>query len=346
MAKSKRDRSGENMKTPKKRKANETAKANEILGKTATIMELVNKSLVIIKDVGIEDGPLKNFSLSPAQRDVLLTVPGVPQSVKSKLAKAKASFTHAEVAGMIQALLNSVQGSEGRQQAVFLLVAKHLLGRWLSETAGLAEKAAAKGKEPKAKIPAGTVFQFKITLKGIKPPIWRRIQTKDCTLDKLHEHIQTAMGWTNSHLHQFEINGIRYGDPQLLTVEFEDETPVVNSLRTKLSKFIAQDGKRFSFQYEYDFGDCWEHEVVFEGFPPAEKGAKYPLCVEGERACPPEDVGGIGAYAEYVKAMANPKHKRHKEFLEWSGPFDPEKFDAEAATREMRKGLPNWREME
>ena len=118
---------------------------------------------------------------------------------------------------MVQALLEGAQGSEGQQQAAFLLVFKHLLGRWLEETSGLAEKAAAKSKKPKAKIPAGTVFQFKITLQGIEPPIWRRIQTKDCTLDKLHEHIQTAMGWTNSHLHQFKIGGVPYGDPQLLS---------------------------------------------------------------------------------------------------------------------------------
>lgn len=203
---------------------------------------------------------------------------------------------------------------------------------------------AKKKAEPKVKAAAGErVFQFKITLLGIKPPIWRRIQTKDCTLDKLHEHIQTAMGWTNSHLHQFEIGGVRYGDPELLCEGWEDEEPPVNSLRTKLSKIMPKDGKRFSFQYKYDFGDGWKHEILFEGFPPSEKGARYPLCIEGERACPPEDVGGIYGYQEYVRAMANPKHKRHKEFLEWSGPFDPEKFDATAATQEMREGLPDWR---
>ena len=82
---------------------------------------------------------------------------------------------------------------------------------------------------------AERVYQFKITLKGIEPLIWRRIQTKDCTLDKLHEHIQTAMGWTNSHLHQFEIGGVRHGDPELIYEGWEDETPPVNSLRIKIS---------------------------------------------------------------------------------------------------------------
>lgn len=334
------------MKTPKKRTSDDATKAKELADNTAKIAELVNKSLVIIKDVGIENKPLKNFWLSPAQRDVLLTAPGIVQPVKTKLARAKAAFTHAEVAGMIQALLEGAQGSNGQQQAAFLLVAKHLLERSLEETTGLAAKAAAKGKEPKAKIPTGAVFQFKITLQGIDPPIWRRIQTKDCTLDKLHEHIQTAMGWTNSHLHQFKIDGVFYGDPQLLCSGWEGETPPVNSLRTKLSKIIPRDGKRFQFEYEYDFGDGWEHEILFEGLLPAEKGVCYPLCVEGERACPPEDVGGIDEYQEFVKAMANPRHKRHKEFLEWSGPFDPQKFDAQAATQEMRKGVPDWRNAE
>jgi hypothetical protein len=123
----------------------------------------------------------------------------------------------------------------------------------------------------------------------------------------------------------------------------EGETPPVNSLRTKLSKIIPGDGERLQFEYEYDFGDGWEHEILFEGFLPAEKGARYPLCLEGELACPPDDVGGTGGYQEFLKAMANPKHRRHKEFLEWSGPFDPEKFDAQAATKAMRKGVPDWR---
>jgi len=208
------------------------------------------------------------------------------------------------------------------------------------------QRKTAKLKETSTKIARATVYQFKITLKGTEPPIWRRIQVKDCTLDKLHEHIQTAMGWTNSHLHQFMIGGILYGDPELLCEGWEDETPPVNSRRTKVSKIVPKDGSRFAFNYEYDFGDSWEHEILFEGFLPAEKGTRYPLCVEGERACPPEDVGGVWGYQEYVEAMADPDHKRHEELMEWSGPYDAEQFDAQAATKEMRKGLPDWRNME
>lgn len=192
---------------------------------------------------------------------------------------------------------------------------------------------------------AERVYQFRITLKGVKPSIWRRIQTKNCTLDKLHEHIQTAMGWTNSHLHQFKIGGVIYGDPELLFEGWEDETPPVNSLRIKISTILPADGKRFRFDYEYDFGDGWEHEILFEGCLRAEKQTRYPLCLEGERACPPEDVGGIYGYQEFLEALADPKHEEHESFMKWCGPFDAEKFDAKSGTRRMQKGLPNWREM-
>ena len=193
-------------------------------------------------------------------------------------------------------------------------------------------------------IPASErLYQFKITLLESQPPIWRRIQVKDSTLDKLHERIQTAMGWTNSHLHQFEIDGERYGDPELLDDGFED-FECVDSTVTKISKIVQKNGKRFQFLYEYDFGDGWEHEVLFEGCLKAEKGGRYPVCVDGERNCPPEDVGGVWGYAEFLEAIANPKHEEHDRMLEWSGRFDPEEFDAGETTKAMRRGLPDWRQ--
>ena len=194
-------------------------------------------------------------------------------------------------------------------------------------------------------IPASErLYQFKITLLESQPPIWRRIQVRNCTLDRFHERIQTAMGWTNSHLHQFEIDGERYGDPELIDDGFED-FECVDSTITKISEIVPKDGKRFQFTYEYDFGDCWKHEVLFEGCLKAEKGGRYPLCVEGERACPPEDVGGIGGYEEFLEALADPKHEQHDDFVEWAGEFDPEMFDAEKTTKAMRRGLPDWRQM-
>ena len=194
-------------------------------------------------------------------------------------------------------------------------------------------------------IPASErLYQFKITLNDYEPTIWRRIQVKNCTLDKLHERIQTAMGWTNSHLHEFEIDGERYGDPELLNYGFE-EFPGVHTTVTKISQIVPKDGKRFAFLYQYDFGDSWNHEVLFEGCLRAGSGQRYPLCIEGERACPPEDVGGVRGYAEYLEALADPKHEQHDDFIAWGGKFDPERFDAAKTTKAMRRGLPDWRQM-
>ncbi len=164
-------------------------------------------------------------------------------------------------------------------------------------------------------------------------------------LDKLHEHIQTAMGWTNSHLHHFRIGEQLYGDPQLMQENFE-EMGYRDSTRTKLSDVLPESGKRFRFKYEYDFGDSWEHEVLFEGVGWAERKKRYPLCLEGARACPPEDVGGVWGYQDFVDAITDPGHEQHPEFREWIGRrrFDPEAFSPARATRRMRQGLPAWRE--
>lgn len=194
-----------------------------------------------------------------------------------------------------------------------------------------------------ARIPAAErLYQFKITLRGIVPPIWRRIQVKDCTLDRLHEHIQTAMGWTNSHLHSFCLRDQHYGDPLLLEENF-DEMDYKDSTTTRLSMVVSKSGESFRFDYEYDFGDCWKHSVLFEGCVRARKGTRYPTCLEGERACPPEDVGGVSGYQEYLTTLSNPEHQEWEETSEWRGPYRPEHFDAEAVTKRMRRGLPNWR---
>ena len=195
-----------------------------------------------------------------------------------------------------------------------------------------------------ARIPAKErLYQFKIRLKNLKPPIWRRIQTRDCTLDKLHEHIQTSMGWTNSHLHHFQINKKLYGDPWLMEEDFDGQR-YENSRILRLSNVVPKSGARFDFEYEYDFGDSWLHEVLFEGCLRADPGRRYPLCVEGERACPPEDVGGTSGYKRFVRAIANPDHREHEENLTWvGGAFDPEVFDPETATGKMIRGLPDWR---
>ena len=340
MARKKPDPSEE---PPQTIKIEEGKKAQVLAKNAASLAEFASTALIAAEQLGIKTKPFEHFWLSPAQREVLLAVPEISRPIKAKLAKDKASFTVAEVASMTMALAEVLFEGDPRKQIAILLVAKHLTERLQEGIAGLGEAKLSKANKPKIKADPNTLFQFKITLKESEPPIWRRIQVEDCTLDKLHEHIQTAMGWTNSHLHQFEIDGKQYGDPELLDDGFGD-CRCVDSTRTKISKALPKQGKRFSFTYEYDFGDGWEHEIRFEGSPKKEPGKKYPLCLEGDRACPPEDVGGLGGFYEFLEALADPKHEQHEEMLEWGGNYDPEKFDAKQATKDMKEGLPDWRE--
>jgi hypothetical protein len=153
------------------------------------------------------------------------------------------------------------------------------------------------------------------------------------------------MGWTNSHLYRFEILGIAYADPELVC-ENPDCFVGVDSLEAKVSEIVPQSGVRFKFSYKYDFGDCWEHEVLFEGCLAMDEAVRYPLCLEGERACPPEDVGGVFGYDEFLEAIADSEHEEHMEWKEWAGgSFDPEHFDCKVATQTMQRGLPNWRKL-
>lgn len=199
-------------------------------------------------------------------------------------------------------------------------------------------------QKPAAKKTAKQVcYQFKVTLAESQPPIWRRILVPEGTLDDLHEWIQTAMGWTNSHLHQFEIRKRRYGDPDLLEADWYDEQ-VINTLDTSLADLFDCPRPVRRFIYEYDFGDGWLHGVEFEGLKEIPRGKKPPCCVEGQRSCPPEDVGGVWGYEEFLSAIGDAEHEEHEQYLEWVGDdFDPEEFNLAKATRAMRKGLPDWR---
>ena len=188
---------------------------------------------------------------------------------------------------------------------------------------------------------AAAVYRFKIVLQNADPAIWRRIETEDVTLQQLHALIQTAMGWTNSHLHQFEIAGSRYTDPRFMMDKLDDFGAIDYS-RLRVSDLVAKHGTKLRMGYEYDFGDGWQHDVFLEKVAESEPGIRYPRCIDGSRACPPEDVGGVYGFADFVKAITNPSHSEHDNCLEWHGPFDPTDFDAAKATRRMRKGLPTW----
>jgi len=178
-----------------------------------------------------------------------------------------------------------------------------------------------------------TLYQLKVTLKGVRPPIWRRLHVPaDIKLDKLHLVLQDALGWTNSHLHQFVV-GERYigmMDVDEPSDDLEDEK------RFKLSQIA---GEKSRFLYEYDFGDGWAHGIVVEKVLPTVDGIRYPICIAGKRACPPEDCGGPYGYADFLDAISDPKHDRHEEVIEWIGrPFDPEEFDVEQTTALIRSG--------
>ena len=322
----------------------DAAKKAKVLAMNAVqLAEFAATALIAAESLGIKTKPLEHFTLSPAQREMLLAVPGISKPIKAKLAKDKASFTVAEVTSMTMALAEASIEDDPRKQIAVLLVAKHLTDRLQAGISGLGEEKLRKAKEPRTKSDPNTVYQFKITLLGSKPLIWRRIQFAYSTLDKLHEHIQTAMGWTNSHLHHFRIGKQLYGDPMLMEEDM-GQLDYKDSTCTKISRLLPKIGKRFSFTYEYDFGDCWEHEILFEGCPKKEPGKKYPLCLEGERACPPEDVGGIYGFYDFLEALSDPKHEQHDDLMEWGDDFDPKKFDAKQATREMKTGLPDWRQ--
>lgn len=181
----------------------------------------------------------------------------------------------------------------------------------------------------------GTVFQLKVTLNDIRPPIWRRVQTKDCTLAKLHEIIQAVMGWEDAHLHEFEIGEERYGLPEQWQGGWDD-ADIRNSRKVKLSQLVEKGAKKL--RYQYDIGDSWWHTIMVEKTVPVEPGIKYPRCIAGERACPPEDCGGPWSYDDFLEAIQNPKHERHEERLEWiGGKFDPEAFDVETANEELQE---------
>lgn len=171
------------------------------------------------------------------------------------------------------------------------------------------------------------VYQIKVTLNETHPPIWRRIQAPAITsLFKLHDILQIVMGWEDYHLHMFTIDYKNYGDPQ--DDEF-GELGTKDEIHYRLHQVVPGEG--FRFTYEYDFGDGWEHTLLVEKILPAEEGVRYPRCVSGKRACPPEDVGGVWGYEVFLHAIRDPRHPEHDEYLEWiGGKFDPQAFDLEA----------------
>lgn len=179
------------------------------------------------------------------------------------------------------------------------------------------------------------IYQIKVALEESKQPIWRRVLVhSDITLAQLHTIIQVVMGWTNSHLHQFIVDGTYYGLPhpdyEDMGMEMHDERQV------KLNQIVREQGD--TFRYEYDFGDSWLHILEVEDIQEPEAGQTYPRCIKGKRACPPEDIGGLWGYYDYLEAIQDPDHPEHEAYREWyGGDFDPEAFDPAEVNAALRQ---------
>lgn len=181
---------------------------------------------------------------------------------------------------------------------------------------------------------SNVIYQIKVTLNGSRPPIWRRIQVRsDTRLDQMHEILQVVMGWENYHLHQFILAGEYFGEPHDDYVGFVE---MKDHRRYKIGDLLSAEGDKFI--YEYDFGDSWEHILLLEKILDAEKGTHYPTCTKGKQACPPEDIGGIWGYVDFLEAISDPEHEMHEDYLDWVGDeFDPDAFDLEDTNRELKR---------
>ncbi|HZQ37751.1 MAG TPA: plasmid pRiA4b ORF-3 family protein [Dehalococcoidia bacterium] len=192
---------------------------------------------------------------------------------------------------------------------------------------------------PRTTRPKPAIYQMKVTLKGTRPPIWRRFQVRnEITLGELHNVLQVVMGWYDEHLHSFRIGQREFGVPD---PEWGGDDETQDEERAVLGKVMTQAGTKL--RYEYDFGDGWEHEVLLEKILPAEEEKQYPVCLAGRRRCPLEDCGGVWGWANLIGAVADPNHPDHEELsewtMEWTGgqPLDAEAFDLDAVNRALRQ---------
>ena len=183
-----------------------------------------------------------------------------------------------------------------------------------------------------------SLYHIKVVLLGSEPAIWRRLQVPgNARLDWLHAVLQVTLGWTNSHLHQFRVDGDCYSDTRHNFAEFEGDPEIREASKFTLRQ-VAPNVKD-TISYEYDFGDSWGHEITVERqLPGAADAASVALCLDGARACPPEDCGGVRGYEDLKKILKNRRHPEHKLMKEWLGrPFDAESFDPANANLWLRK---------
>jgi hypothetical protein len=176
------------------------------------------------------------------------------------------------------------------------------------------------------------VCVFRIVLEGIEPEIWRRVLIPDAfTLTKVHTIIQAVMGWRDYHLHEFSIGELTYGRP-----DYHEGPGLLDERKVCLRDFDLSPGDRIG--YLYDFGDDWAHLLILEEKQALREDVRYPVCVTGEFAGPPEDVGGCYGYERFLEVISDPGHEEHQVMLEWiGGGFDPEAFDVDQVNKRLHR---------
>jgi hypothetical protein len=186
---------------------------------------------------------------------------------------------------------------------------------------------------------ADFIVRADVHIAGVDPAIARTLELpRTLNFAQLHEILQAAFGWTDSHLHQFDIGGLVYGAP-----EFDEDGDAAyrtfEATGLSLGDLRFRHGAPLTVTYEYDFGDGWKHVILLTEAP-CEAGARYPRCTAGARSGPPEDCGGPFRYAGFVEAWRDPEHAEHTETRRWAGPrFDPERFDLDAANKAIARAL-------
>jgi len=181
------------------------------------------------------------------------------------------------------------------------------------------------------------IFQLNIALEESRPLIWRRVQVPSgITLPRLHRILQIIMGWEDYHLHEFRIGGKTFAEPDPEDHHFGRD--FANERRVKLGTVLSTVGS--SFEYVYDFGNNWRHDILLEAILPVTPRKRYPVCLGGARSGPPEDVGGIRGYERYLEALFDLKHEEHGRLLAWRGRFDPEYFPITSVNRDLREAFP------
>jgi hypothetical protein len=206
----------------------------------------------------------------------------------------------------------------------------HALSAWRSAAGSVAAGGTARYPRRMPKLSVATSprvarrYRLRIVLDDVSPPIWRDLDVaSDVTLDRLHELLQTTMGWQNCHMHLFHLSGRRVAGKR------DPETRIEDERKIRLHDVVRSKGA--TVVYEYDLGDSWYHHIAVTEI--GDSAPDHPQCVGGQRHCPPEDCGGSWGYAHLLEVLSDPKHREFDELRGWAGEFDPESFDADAINR-------------